>query len=45
MIGIDPVAERLEMAARHGIETLDPLGVDDPPGAVLELTGGRGRTP
>jgi threonine dehydrogenase-like Zn-dependent dehydrogenase len=42
VIGVDPVPERLEMAARHGIETLDPAGVDDPAAAVRELTGGRG---
>lgn len=42
VIGVDPVPERLEMAARHGVETLDPAGVDDPSAAVRELTGGRG---
>jgi len=42
VIGVDPVPERLEMASRHGIETLDPAGVDDPAAAVRELTGGRG---
>ena len=42
VIAVDPVAERLEMAARHGVETLDSTGVDDPAEAMLEMTGGRG---
>ena len=42
VIAVDPVAERLEMAARHGVETLDSRGVDDPAEAMLEMTGGRG---
>jgi threonine dehydrogenase-like Zn-dependent dehydrogenase len=42
VIGVDPVPERLEMAARHGVETLDPGGVDDPAAALRELTGGHG---
>jgi threonine dehydrogenase-like Zn-dependent dehydrogenase len=41
VIGVDSVPERLEMARRHGIET-----VDDTEGDVverlLEMTGGRG---
>ena len=42
VIGIDPVPERRAMAERHGIQTLDPAGLDDVPAAVLELTGGYG---
>ena len=42
VIGIDMVSERLEMAARHDIETVDIRGTDDPALAVRELTGGRG---
>jgi threonine dehydrogenase-like Zn-dependent dehydrogenase len=42
VIGIDLVPERLEMAARHGVETLDVGTVDDVPAALRELTGGRG---
>ena len=42
VIGIDPVKERRAMAERHGIETLDPTGVDDVPGALVEMTAGRG---
>lgn len=42
VIGVEPVPERRAMAARHGIETLDPSGIDDVPGALLEMTGGRG---
>ncbi|MCT9821399.1 alcohol dehydrogenase catalytic domain-containing protein [Microbacterium sp. W1N] len=39
VIGIDPVSERREMAARHGVHTLDEPGAVD---AVLEATHGRG---
>lgn len=42
VIGIDPVPERRVMADRHGIETVDPVGLDDVPAAVLEMTGGYG---
>jgi threonine dehydrogenase-like Zn-dependent dehydrogenase len=42
VIGIDLVHERLQMAARHGVETLDLGSVDDVPAALRELTGGRG---
>ena len=42
VIGVDLVSERLLMAANHGIETIDASKVDDVPGAILELTGGRG---
>ena len=30
------------MAARHGIETVDPTDIDDVPAALLDLTGGYG---
>jgi threonine dehydrogenase-like Zn-dependent dehydrogenase len=42
VLGIDAVPERLSMAARHGIETVDERGVDDPAELVRELTEGRG---
>jgi threonine dehydrogenase-like Zn-dependent dehydrogenase len=42
VIGVDSVPERLEMARRHGIETLDLSQVDDVAEAVLDMTGGRG---
>ena len=42
VIGVEMVAERRAMAARHGIETLDPTGIDDVPAALIEMTGGRG---
>jgi threonine dehydrogenase-like Zn-dependent dehydrogenase len=42
VIGIDPVLERRDMAARHGIETFDPTDIDDVPAALLDLTGGYG---
>ena len=42
VIGVDYVAERREMARRHGIEVLDPGEHDNVPEAVRELTGGRG---
>jgi threonine dehydrogenase-like Zn-dependent dehydrogenase len=42
VLGIDTVPERLSMAARHGIETVDERGVDDPAELVRELTEGRG---
>jgi threonine dehydrogenase-like Zn-dependent dehydrogenase len=42
VLGVDLVAERLQMAARHGIEVLDASGVDDVPDALRERTGGRG---
>ncbi len=42
VIGVDTVPERLEMARRHGVETLDGSTVDDVAEALLELTGGRG---
>jgi threonine dehydrogenase-like Zn-dependent dehydrogenase len=42
VIGLDLVPERLAMAARHGVETLDVTTVDDVPTAVRDLTDGRG---
>ena len=42
VIAVDSVPERLEMARRHGIETIDSNGVDDVAEALIELTGGRG---
>ena len=42
VIGIDPVPERRAMAGRHGVETVDPDGLDDVPSALLEMTGGYG---
>jgi threonine dehydrogenase-like Zn-dependent dehydrogenase len=42
VIGVDSVPERLEMARRHGIETLDKREVDNVAEALIEMTGGRG---
>ncbi|WP_019632792.1 zinc-dependent alcohol dehydrogenase [Actinomadura atramentaria] len=42
VIGVDLVPERLAMARRHGIEVLDLSAQDDLPGAVRDLTDGRG---
>ena len=42
VIATDNVPERLAMAARHGIETINFDEIDDVPAAVLELTSGRG---
>ncbi|PYG00564.1 Threonine dehydrogenase [Georgenia satyanarayanai] len=42
VIGVDLVPERLEMARRHGVTTMDLRGVDDVAAAVRELTNGRG---
>jgi threonine dehydrogenase-like Zn-dependent dehydrogenase len=42
VLGVDLVPERLEMARRHGVETIDLNEVGDPSEAVLEATGGRG---
>ena len=42
VIGLDPVADRRAMAARHGIEVLDPEEVDDVPGTLLDMVDGRG---
>jgi threonine dehydrogenase-like Zn-dependent dehydrogenase len=42
VIAVDNVPERLAMARRNGIETIDSGEVDDVPAAIFELTGGRG---
>ena len=42
VIAIDGVPERLEMARRHDIETLDYNEHDDIPGVLREMTNGRG---
>jgi threonine dehydrogenase-like Zn-dependent dehydrogenase len=42
VIGVDLVRERLRMAERHDIETIDALSVDDVPAAIRDLTDGRG---
>ena len=42
VIGIDAVPERLAMAARHGVDTIDHAAVDSVKELVLELTDGRG---
>jgi threonine dehydrogenase-like Zn-dependent dehydrogenase len=42
VIGVDRVPERLAMAQRHGVETLDIDERDDVPGAIREVTDGRG---
>jgi threonine dehydrogenase-like Zn-dependent dehydrogenase len=42
VIGLDLVPERLEMARRHGVEAVDVTDLDDVPGALIEMTGGRG---
>jgi threonine dehydrogenase-like Zn-dependent dehydrogenase len=42
VFGIDLVPERLQMARRHGIETLDLNEHPDVPGELRQRTGGRG---
>jgi threonine dehydrogenase-like Zn-dependent dehydrogenase len=42
VIGVDLVPERLEMARRHGIQTLDLTSERDVGAAIRERTGGRG---
>jgi threonine dehydrogenase-like Zn-dependent dehydrogenase len=42
VIAVDLVPERLRMAERHGIEVVDANSHDDVPGAIREMTGGRG---
>jgi len=42
VIGVDLVPERLELAAKHGMEPLDFTDLDDVSGALIDLTGGRG---
>lgn len=42
VIGVDLVPERLELAAKYGMEVLDITGVDNVADTLIELTGGRG---
>lgn len=42
VIGLDLVPERLRRAQAHGVHTIDVTATDDVPGAVRELTDGRG---
>jgi len=42
VFGIDMVPERLQMARRHGVETVDMSRVDDVPAYIREQTDGRG---
>jgi threonine dehydrogenase-like Zn-dependent dehydrogenase len=42
VFGIDLVAERLAMARRHDVDTIDLTEVDDVAGELRERTGGRG---
>ncbi|WP_432456782.1 alcohol dehydrogenase catalytic domain-containing protein [Cellulomonas iranensis] len=42
VVGIDIVAERLLMAARHGVEVIDAARTDDVVAAVRDRTHGRG---
>jgi threonine dehydrogenase-like Zn-dependent dehydrogenase len=42
VIGVDIVPERLAMAARHGVETVDAREVDDVAATLIELVDGRG---
>jgi threonine dehydrogenase-like Zn-dependent dehydrogenase len=42
VIGIDRVPERLALARSYGVEVIDLDSVDDVPGAIIDLTDGRG---
>jgi threonine dehydrogenase-like Zn-dependent dehydrogenase len=42
VIGVDIVPERLEMASRHGTETVDAGEHDDVPSVIRGMTDGRG---
>jgi threonine dehydrogenase-like Zn-dependent dehydrogenase len=42
VIGVDRVPERLVMARNHGVETIDADQIGDVPGAIREMTDGRG---
>jgi threonine dehydrogenase-like Zn-dependent dehydrogenase len=42
VIGVDRVPERLVMAGEHGVETIDADQIGDVPGAIREMTDGRG---
>src|SRR3712207_2846100 len=42
VIGVDNVSERLSLASKYGVETIDFSAVDDVKELVLEMTAGRG---
>ena len=42
VIGVDRVPERLQMARRHGVETIDADQHEDVPAVIREMTDGRG---
>jgi threonine dehydrogenase-like Zn-dependent dehydrogenase len=42
VIGLDLVPGRLARSGSHGVHTIDVSATDDVPGAVRDLTGGRG---
>jgi threonine dehydrogenase-like Zn-dependent dehydrogenase len=42
VIGVDNVPERLAMATRHGVQTVDYSAVDSVRDVILDLTDGRG---
>jgi threonine dehydrogenase-like Zn-dependent dehydrogenase len=42
VLGVDRVPDRLEMASRYGVETVDASSAEDVPAALIELTDGRG---
>ena len=42
VIGVDPVAERREAAARFGVETLDPGALGDTAATLIDVVDGRG---
>ena len=42
VFGVDLVPERLQMARRHGVETIDASQLEDVPGYIQEQTHGRG---
>ncbi|GHF05548.1 glutathione-dependent formaldehyde dehydrogenase [Amycolatopsis deserti] len=42
VIGVDLVSERLALAGRYGVTTIDARAEKDVPGAVREMTSGRG---
>src|SRR3712207_7974060 len=42
VIGVDTVPERLSLAAKYGVETIDFSAVDSVRDVVLDLTDGRG---
>src|SRR3954469_24447315 len=42
VIGVDRVPDRLELAARHDVQTLNADEHDDVPATIREMTGGRG---